>query len=376
VEFLSAITQNMNDLKPKLEELKARLEQALSLVKIEEKKAEIQILQDQMSRSDFWQDQENAKKVSRQASDLQVEVDQWQNFQKEINDTSEVLDLDIADQSVNLTEELNNKFAELESRFIKLELNLLLSGKYDRKDALLSIYAGSGGTDAQDWAEMLLRMYLRFCEKQGWATKIQSISPGQEAGIKSVTFEVSGNYAFGYLKAEKGVHRLVRISPFDAEKMRHTSFAMVEVLPLFEEEVKIEIASEDLRIDTYRAGGHGGQSVNTTDSAVRITHLPTGVVATCQNERSQVQNKEKALKILKSKLQQYYETEIEDERKKLKGEFTEAAWGNQARSYVLHPYKMVKDHRTEFETTEVEKVLDGEIMEFIEAYLQQKVDNK
>ena len=294
-------------------------------------------------------------------------------MKKEIDDTAEIFSLDVEDTSVNLTKELEEKVAEIEATLDKMELALLLNGQYDRKPALVSIHAGTGGTDAQDWAEMLLRMYLRFCEKQGWATSIVNISSGQEAGIKSVQFEVEGNYAYGYLKAEKGVHRLVRISPFDAEKMRHTSFAMVEVMPLFDDEVKIQILPEDLRIDTYRSGGHGGQSVNTADSAVRITHLPTGLVAVCQNERSQLQNKEKAMKILLSKVQQYYETEVEEERKKLKGEFTEAAWGNQARSYVLHPYQMVKDHRDDYETDQTDAVLDGDLWPFIEAYLRKQV---
>lgn len=366
----------MNELKNKLLALRKRFYEARKLVNLPEKQAAVLDLQAQMSDPDFWQDQNRAKLVSQTASDLRDEIEKWETFDKDLSDTLEILELDIEDKTVNLSQEIEAKITELEKRLEQLEIILLLNGKYDKAGALVSIHAGTGGTDAQDWAEMLMRMYLRFCEKRGWKTQILSLSPGQEAGIKSAHFEVIGSFAYGYLKAEKGVHRLVRISPFDAEKMRHTSFAMVEVMPLFEEEVKIEIKHEDLRIDTYRSSGKGGQSVNTADSAVRITHLPTGIVAACQNERSQVQNKEKAMKLLKSKLQQYYETEIEEERKKIKGEFTEAAWGNQVRSYIIHPYKMVKDHRTEFETNEVDRVLDGDLMEFIEAYLKMKAGEK
>ncbi|OGF30662.1 peptide chain release factor 2 [Candidatus Falkowbacteria bacterium RIFOXYD2_FULL_35_9] len=368
----------MNDLKDQLINLKTRFDQAVALVKIDSKKQEIEKLSQEMNKSDFWSDQNRARKISQIVSSLQQEIDTWDNFGKELIDSLEMLEFDIDDKDVNLRPEFEVNVANLEEKFSHLELNLLLEGDYDSNSAILTINAGSGGTDAQDWAEMLLRMYLRFAEKQNWQTEILNISSGAEAGIKSVQVEISGRYAYGYLKSESGVHRLVRISPFDAEKMRHTSFAMVEVLPLLDSEVEVEIKDDDLRIDTYRAGGHGGQSVNTTDSAVRITHIPTNIVVQCQNERSQTQNREKALKILYSKLQQYYETEIEEERQKLRGEFTEAAWGNQARSYVLHPYKLVKDHRTKFETDKVDIVLDGDIMQFIEAYLryQKSLDKK
>jgi len=360
----------MNDLKQQLKELQKRFTEAFVLVNVEKLKETISKNQILMSQPNFWNNQEEAKKISREVSDLENDVEQWENMKKDLSDTREMLELDIEDTSVNMREEFEKHLAVMEKEFSILEIALFLSEEYDKGSTIISINAGSGGTDAQDWAEMLLRMYLRFCESKNWKTNILNISSGGEAGIKSVQFEVSGRFAYGHLKAEGGVHRLVRISPFDADKMRHTSFAMVEVLPQIETEVQIEIKSDDLKIDTFKAGGHGGQGVNTTDSAVRIKHIPTGIVVQCQNERSQVQNKDKAMSVLKAKLKIYYETEIEEERQKLRGEFTEAAWGNQVRSYVLHPYKMVKDHRTNHETDRVDKVLDGDLIEFIEAYLR------
>jgi peptide chain release factor 2 len=268
--------------------------------------------------------------------------------------------------------ELSSKLTELEKHFAKMEFRVLFAGEYNRGNAIVSIHAGTGGVDAMDWAQMLLRLYLRFCERHGFTAKIVDESPGSEAGIKSVTLEVTGDLAYGWLKSENGVHRLVRISPYDAEKMRHTSFALVEVLPETEDIQAIELKDEDLKIDVFRAGGHGGQSVNTTDSAVRITHLPTGIQVKCQNERSQLQNKNLALKILRAKLLKYYQESAQAGREKMKGEHRQAEWGNQARSYVLQPYRLVKDHRTDFETADTEKVLDGEIDDFVEAFLKWK----
>ncbi|NQT49405.1 peptide chain release factor 2 [Candidatus Kuenenbacteria bacterium] len=362
----------MQDLINKISELRDRLAKAWGLIKVDEKKQKIIELQHQMSKPGFWNDQEKAKTISREASDLEQEVEDWEKIKKDIQDLLEITQLDKDDHDVNLRKEVTVQLKKLDKKFEQLEFDLLFKGKYDRGNAIIAIHAGAGGTDAQDWAEMLLRMYLRFCEKQEWKTQIINISAGGEAGIKSVLLQVIGKNSYGYLKPEGGVHRLVRISPFDAEKMRHTSFAMLEVLPLLSEITEIEIKAEDLRIDTFKAGGHGGQGVNTTDSAVRITHLPTKIVVSCQNERSQQQNKDTAMKILAAKLEQYYETEQEEEKQKLRGEYTEAAWGNQVRSYVLHPYKMVKDHRSDFETADVEKVLDGDLIEFIEAYLRKQ----
>lgn len=333
-------------------------------------KVEIKELETQVSRPDFWADQNKAREITQELAQLQAQLQEWQKLRQEIADLLEIANLDQADQSVNLRTEAEARLAELEKQFASLEFFVLFNQPYDQNNALLAIHAGAGGVDAQDWAEMLLRMYLRFGEARSFKIKIIDQSRGAEAGIKSVFLEISGQYAYGYLKSEHGVHRLVRISPFDAEKMRHTSFALVEVLPELEEIKEIEIKDEDLRIETFRSSGHGGQSVNTTDSAVRITHLPTGLAVSCQNERSQHQNKEIALKILKSKLYRYYQAEQEEERQQLRGEYSEAAWGNQIRSYVLQPYQMVKDHRTNYETSDIDGVLDGELQPFIESYLK------
>jgi len=362
----------MHELVKRIIELRDRVERAWRIMRADEKKAKIIELQHAMSLPGFWSDQNKAKAVGQLVSDLENEVGAWEKLRREVLDLLEIAELDEKDKDVSLREETEKQLSVMEKAFEKLEFTLLFNGKYDAEPALVAIHAGAGGTDAQDWAEMLLRMYLRFCEKQGWKTQILNLSAGGEAGVKSVVFEALGNNCYGYLKAEAGVHRLVRISPFDAEKMRHTSFALVEVLPLMAESAAITIKPEELRIDVFRSGGKGGQSVNTTDSAVRITHLPTNIVVACQNERSQMQNKEKAMRVLQAKLQRYYEAEQEEEKQRLRGEFTEAAWGNQARSYVIHPYKMVKDHRTGFETTNPEAVLDGDLIQFIEAYLRKE----
>ncbi|MFZ5364868.1 MAG: peptide chain release factor 2 [Patescibacteria group bacterium] len=325
--------------------------------------SDLKELERQMAAPDFWSDQKKAAQISRQASFRSETIEKFNDLQRAVTEISEMKSLAAKEQ--NWQSELANKEKEIEIKYGQLENQALFSGKYDQGNAILSIYAGAGGTDAQDWAEMLLRMYLRYCERKNWQTELIEIAAGQEAGIKYATIEVKGPTAYGHLRAEKGVHRLVRISPFDAEKMRHTSFAMVQVMPDLEDEAAIQIDEKDLRIDTYRSSGHGGQGVNTTDSAVRITHVPTGIAASCQNERSQAQNRETAMRILKSKLKRYFEAEKEEEKKEIRGEFTEAAWGNQIRSYVLHPYHHVKDHRTGHTVDDVESVLDGDLDGFV-----------
>lgn len=323
-----------------------------------------------MSQSDFWNDPNNAKEVSRRADELQKEVKRWEILKKETDDLLEIAKIDEADQDVNLRDDVEKKYKLLAEQYESYEFFTLMSGDYDRNDAILSLHSGSGGVDAQDWSEMLMRMYLRFAERKDFSARIIQESKGQEGGIKSATILIKGLWAYGYLKAEAGVHRLVRISPFDAEKMRHTSFALVEVMPDLGDIKDIEIKDDDLRVDTFRSSGNGGQSVNTTDSAVRITHIPTGITVACQNERSQMQNREFALKILKNKLFQLRLKERKEISDELKGESLSAEWGNQIRSYVLHPYKMVKDHRTKYETVEPERVLNGELEGLIEAFLR------
>lgn len=362
----------MSDLHTDIKQLKEKILQLNEVLHIEEKRARIVEYESLMQEQSFWDDRARATAMGQELSSLKEEVDEWNHLHKEITDLEE-LSGDTAD---GLRDEITHSLHDLAKRFTQFEFRTLFSGIHDRAHALVAIHAGTGGVDAMDWAEMLLRMYLRFCEQRGWRVRILDEQRGNEAGIKSVTFEAEGNFAYGYLKAEAGVHRLVRISPFDAEKMRHTSFALVEVLPDLGDIAEIEIKPDELRIDVFRSSGAGGQSVNTTDSAIRITHIPTGIVVTCQNERSQTQNKETALRYLKSKLHRLKETEREEERQRLRGSYSEAAWGNQIRSYVLQPYQLVKDHRTEYETADTQGVLDGDLVPFIEEYLRTSVSNQ
>lgn len=350
---------NITELKEKILDLRKRLS-------LEEKRARIVECEHEMTDEHFWDDRARAAQVSQECSDVKEEVQEWDDLLKNAED----LGVLSRENDEALQKEVECSFDELRKRFSKIEFRALFSGRYDKHNALLAIHAGTGGVDAMDWAKMLLRMYLRFCESRGWRARILDEQRGGEAGIKSASISIEGAHAYGYLKAEAGVHRLVRISPFDAEKMRHTSFALVEVIPDMGEMADVEINQEDVRIDVFRSSGAGGQSVNTTDSAVRITHIPTGIVVTCQNERSQSQNKEMAMRYLTAKLQRLKEAEREEERQALRGAYSEAAWGNQIRSYVLHPYKMVKDHRTEYETSDTEGVLDGDLIPFIESYLR------
>jgi peptide chain release factor 2 len=305
----------------------------------------------------------------RKISILNDELEPWLELRQKVNDALELVSL----EDETLREELEGEIETIEAAIQKREFYAMFSGKYDRHNALLAIHAGAGGTDSQDWAEMLERMYLRWAERNGYQTEILDRSIGEEAGIKSVTISVEGKYAYGYLRSEKGVHRLVRLSPFDASHRRHTSFALVEVLPQVEDDKEIEINPNDLRIDTFRSAGAGGQNVQKNDTAVRITHLPTGIVVTCQNERSQVQNRENALRVLRARLLELKQREQEEQIAQLRGEFQKVEWGSQIRSYVLHPYQMVKDHRTGYETSNTTAVLDGELNGFMEAYLRSQI---
>ena len=364
----------MENLLKNIAELKEKVVKTTKLLNLEKTKQEVDGLEKQMQDKDFWQEQNKARAISQLAADLREEINKWDNFQQQIQELEELILAAQKEKTIDdtLEEELEQRLRELEQKFSRLEFLILFNEKFDASNAILTIHAGTGGTDAQDWANILERMYLRFVEQKKWSVDILDRTVGNEAGIKNITMKISGRFAYGHLKSEAGVHRLVRISPFDAEKMRHTSFALVEVIPELPEAQEVEVKDDDLKIDVFKSSGPGGQGVNTTDSAVRITHKPTKIVVTCQNERSQQQNRESALKILKSKLFQLEEEKKQTEEAKLRGENLAAEWGNQIRSYVMQPYKMVKDHRTDFETQDVEDVLDGELEGFIESYLKWK----
>ncbi|MEW6276046.1 MAG: peptide chain release factor 2 [Bacillota bacterium] len=357
-------------------ELKAigkRLAELRVSLDIAHKEQEIARLEEQMLRSDFWNDQEKAQQVTQKLSALKESVEAFQKLFRSCEDLSVLLALGEEEDDQEVAREVAKELKSLRNRVEQTELRVFLSGPYDQESAILSLHAGAGGTEAQDWVQMLLRMYNRWAEDKGYRVEILDLLPGDEAGIKSATVMVAGKWAYGYLRAEKGVHRLVRISPFDAGGRRHTSFASVDVLPQVENDLEVEINPEDLRIDTFRSSGAGGQHVNKTESAVRITHLPTGIVVQCQSERSQISNRNTAIKILKAKLLDLELKKKEAELAALRGEQTEIAWGSQIRSYVFHPYSLVKDHRTGVETGNVGAVMDGEIDLFISAYLKAKV---
>jgi len=309
----------------------------------------------------------------RQVSRLKYVVATWRELEKKVADLATLTDISLDEDDRSLEEDIIREITGIERSLEDLEFQLQLSGQYDSRGAMLAIHAGAGGTESQDWAQMLLRMYLRWGEQHSYETEVIETSPGEEAGIKSVLIEVKGEYAYGYLKGERGVHRLVRISPFDASHSRHTSFALVEVMPAVESEVDVTIDPDDLKVETFRSSGPGGQHMQKTSSAVRLTHMPTGTVVTCQNERSQFRNKETALRILRSRLLEQELEKKAEEQARLKGEHVTAEWGNQIRSYVLHPYKMVKDHRTGYETSDTSAVLDGKLDELLKAYLASRV---
>ena len=333
------------------------------------KDAEIARLEAQAGHPQFWDDPQAAQPVMIHLAELKQVVDTWRALESRASSAHDLLALALEEGDTSLEEFLTQEVETLSRELNGREFQLILSGEYDTRNAILAIHAGAGGTESQDWARMLLRMYLRWAEREGYSSRILDLSPGDEAGVKSAFLNIEGQYAYGYLKADRGVHRLVRLSPFGSAHMRHTSFVLVEVLPEAEEKVDIIINPEDLRIDVFRASGHGGQSVQKNSTAVRITHQPTGIVVSCQNERSQFQNKEYAMKVLLARLMELEMKRRSEEQARLKGEHVAAEWGNQIRSYVLHPYKMVKDHRSGYETSDTTAVLDGALNPLLEAYL-------
>ncbi len=363
----------MENLIKNIEELREKVIKTQKALDVEAKKSEVRDLKRKMSKPGFWDNRAEAVQISKKAEVLESEVDTWEKLRLEIRSLEEYVALASKEGDETVYDECEKSYLDLNKKFKDLEFAVLFSEKYDELDAILSIHAGSGGVDAQDFALMLERMYLRFSEKNKLkVTQVDRIV-ANEAGIKSVTYEIKGKFVYGNLKSEAGVHRLVRISPFDAESMRHTSFALVDVVPVIEEVESIIINEGDLRIDAYKSSGPGGQGVNTTDSAIRIVHIPTNITVSCQTERSQHQNKETALKILKSKLHKIELDKREAKEAELRGEIEKAEWGKQIRSYVMQPYKMVKDHRTKHETSDVDGVFNGNIKDFIKAYLKHKL---
>jgi peptide chain release factor 2 len=361
----------MSQLISQLTALKEAIEDLSAQLNIEAKTQRADDLEKKSGENDFWNNAESAQKTMQELSKLRAEIEPWQKTSTRIQDALELAQLEDND----LETELNAEVTALREVVDKMSLQAMLSGLYDREDAILAIHAGAGGTDSQDWAAMLERMYLRWANDNSYKVEVVERTDGEEAGIKSVTLNVKGDFAFGYLRSEQGVHRLVRLSPFDAASRRHTSFAKVELWPDIQGDINIEINLEkDVRVDTYRSSGAGGQNVQKNDTAVRMTHLPTGIVVQCQNQRSQLQNRERALQILKARLFEMERKKQEAELAALKGENVDAGWGNQIRSYVLHPYQMVKDHRTDYEVGNVNAVLDGRLNDFMENYLRSHIE--
>lgn len=361
----------MQELIKKTSLLQSNVTELVAQLAIEQLEAKRALLQTESVDSEFWSSASHAQQVMQQISKLDQRIEPWRDIEKRLAEISELLALDDA----SISEDATHQLQDIENELSALKKQLQFSGPNDDSDAILSIHAGAGGTDAQDWTQMLLRMYVRWAESHNYNTQIIQESAGEEAGIKSVTIEISGNFVYGKLRGEHGVHRLIRLSPFNSDNLRQTSFAKVEVLPKIDSPESVEIDDKDLKIDVYRSGGHGGQSVNTTDSAVRVTHLPTGIVVAIQNERSQLQNKETAMTILRSKLAQLQIEQHAEKVSELKGPNQSAEWGNQIRSYVVHPYKQVKDLRTRYETSDAEGVLNGDIDALLEAYLEYNISN-
>ena len=358
----------IDELKINIKELQGKLNgigESLNIPKLQD---ELQALNEQQHKADFWDDVKNAQQVSQRAKNIEDKLAAYSKLCKRLQDVCDLIELCDGDEA--MLNETSAELSQIDVAVNEMHVETLLSGKFDANNAILTLHAGAGGTEAQDWVQMLYRMYTRYAERRGYKLAVLDYLDGEEAGIKSVTFQVNGANAYGYLKAEKGVHRLVRISPFDANKRRHTSFASLEVMPELNTDTEIVIDDKDLKIDTYRSSGAGGQHVNKTESAIRITHIPTGIVVACQNERSQIQNREQAMNMLRGKLAELKEREQMEEAMSLKGEIKKIEWGSQIRSYVFCPYTLVKDHRTGFENPNVEDVMDGNIQPFIEDYLQ------
>ncbi len=356
----------MDEQQKQVDSLRVQIDHAMKQLNITRLSRQTTELKDASTQSDFWTDSTKAQAIMKQIAALEARTTPWLQLQVDLADIHDMLVLNDA----SLSGELEQHLSKIEASFTALKEDLKFNGPYDDHDAIVSIYAGAGGTDAQDWTQMLLRMYSRYFEKSGWQVTMVDETPGDEAGLKSVTLQVNGNFAYGKLKGEHGVHRLVRLSPFNSDNLRQTSFSKVEVMPKIDKPEDLAIDDKELKIDVYRSGGHGGQSVNTTDSAVRVTHLPTGLTVAIQNERSQLQNKETAMTILRSRLAQLQLEQHQEALSDLKGPNQSAEWGNQIRSYVLHPYKQVKDLRTRYETSDPDTVLDGDLDKLIDAYLE------
>lgn len=360
----------LEELRPQIGELRNRLGELKTGLKIEPKKERIQDLDYQMAAPGFWDDPDKAQKVAQEANNLKSEVDTFTSLETKVDDLDTLWEMAMEEKDDTLVSEMESELEGAKHTLSELELGMLLSDEYDANNAIMNLHAGAGGTEAQDWTGMLLRMFTRYAEGKGFEVELLDVLPGEEAGTRSATLAIKGHNAYGFLKSEKGVHRLVRISPFDSNARRHTSFAAVDVMPEIDNTVEVNINMDDVRVDYYRASGAGGQHVNKTSSAVRMTHLPTGIVVQCQNERSQLQNKERCLQLLRAKLFEY-EKAIQDQKiSDLAGDYQAIEWGSQIRSYVFQPYTLVKDHRTGAETGNIQAVMDGDLDLFVESYLR------
>ena len=363
----------MHQLLARARALRSRVSDTLARLDLPPREARLAELEERSAAAAFWDDADAARDAMREIASLRARIDVWRGIERLAAEQTELLELAVAEEDGSLAADAAGELDAIEARLERLEFELQLSGEYDQRDAILAVHAGAGGTESQDWAEMLLRMYLRWAEDRGYDAEVLDSAEGEEAGLKSATAEVRGPLAYGYLASERGVHRLVRLSPFDAAHARHTSFAKVEVMPEVASASEVAIAPDDVRVDVFRASGHGGQNVQKNSTAIRITHLPTGIVVTCQNERSQHRNRASAMKVLEARLLERELLAREAERARLKGEHVDMGWGNQIRSYVLHPYKMVKDHRTNFETSDAAAVLNGELDGLMGAWLRARM---